>query len=172
MWELDYKESWVPKNWCFWTVVLKTLESLLDCKEMQSVHPKGDQSWVFIRRTDVEAETLILWPPDAKSWLICKDPNVGKDWRWEEKGMTEDEVVGWHHRFHGCEFEWTPGIGDGQEGPAVHGVVKSWTRLSDWTELSEVYMRSGRSYLPEKCQGPFPKLYKVILLWNNFSLFW
>ena len=92
MWELDYKESWAPKNWCFWTVVLeKTLESPLGCKEIQPVHPKGDQSWVFIGRTDVEAETPILWPSDAKSWLIWKDPDAGKDWRQEEKGMTEDE---------------------------------------------------------------------------------
>ena len=106
MWELDYKESWVPKDWCFWTVVLeKTLESPLDCKEIQPVHPKGDQSWVFIGGTDVEAETPILWPPDAKSWLIWKDPDAGKDWRWEEKGMTEDEIVGWHHWFNGHEFE-------------------------------------------------------------------
>ena len=115
MWELEYKENWVPKNWCFWTVVLeKTLESPLNCKEIQPVHPKGDQSWVFIGRTDVEAETPILWPPDAKSWLIWKDPDAGKDWRWEEKGMTEDEMVGWHHRLNGHEFEWTPGVGDGQ----------------------------------------------------------
>ena len=106
MWELDYKESWVLKNWCFWIVVLeKTLESLLDCKEIQPVHPRGDQSWVFIGRTDVEAETPILWPPDAKSWLIGKDLDAGKDWRWEEKGMTEDEMVGWHHRLNGHEFE-------------------------------------------------------------------
>ena len=91
MWELDYKESWVPKNWCFWTVVLeKTLESPLDCKEIQLVNSKGNQSWIFIGRTDVDAETPILWPPDAKSWLIWKDPDAGKDWRWKEKGATED----------------------------------------------------------------------------------
>ena len=102
----DYKESWASKNWCFWTVVLeKTLESPLDCKEIQPVHPKGDQSWVFIGRTDVEAETPILWPPDAKSWFIWKDPDVGRDWRWEEKGMTEDEMVLWHHWLNGHEFE-------------------------------------------------------------------
>ena len=97
MWELDYKESWALKNWCFWTVVLeKTLESPLDCKEIQPVHPKGDQSWVFIERTDVEAETPILWPPYAKNWLIRKDPDPGKDWRWEEKGTTKDEISkGW-----------------------------------------------------------------------------
>ena len=99
MWELAYKESWVLKNWCFWTVVLeKTLESPLDCKEIQPVHPKGDLSWVFIGRTDVEAETPILWPPDAKDWLIWKDPDAGKDWRWEEKGMKEDMMPGCHHQ--------------------------------------------------------------------------
>ena len=106
MWELDYKESWALKNWCFWTVVLeKTLESPLDCKEIQPVHPKGDQSWVFIGRTDVEAETPILWPPHVKSWLIWKDPDTGKNWGQEQKGMTEDEMVGWHHRLNGHEFE-------------------------------------------------------------------
>ena len=115
MWELDYKESWVLKNWCFWAVVLeKTLESPLDCKEIQAVHPKGDQSWLFIGRTDVEAETPILWPPDAKSWLIWKDPDAGKDWGQEEKGTTGDEMVGWHHQFNGHEFGQTPGDGEGQ----------------------------------------------------------
>ena len=105
MWELDYKESWVPKNWCFWTVVLeKTLESSLDCKEIKPVNPKGKQSWIFIGRTDAEAETSILWPPDAKNWLIGKDPDAGKDWRQEEQGMTEDEIVGWHHQLNGHEF--------------------------------------------------------------------
>ena len=105
MWELDYKESWVPKNWCFWTVVLeKTLESPLDCREIQQVHPKGDQSWVFIGRTDVKAETSVLWPPDMKIWLIWKDPDAGKDWREAEKGMTEDEMVGWHHQLHVHDF--------------------------------------------------------------------
>ena len=102
MWELDHKESWLPKNWCFWTVVLeKTLESPLDCKEIQPVYPKGDQSWVFIGRTDAEAETPILWPPDVKSWVIGKVPDAGKVWRQEEKGMTEDEMVGWHHWLNG-----------------------------------------------------------------------
>ena len=105
MWELDYKESWVPKNWSFWTVVLeKTLESPLDCK-VKSVNPKGNQSWIFIRKTDAKAETPILWPPDVKNWLTAKDPDAGKDWRPEEKGMTEDEMVGWHHRLDGHEFE-------------------------------------------------------------------
>ena len=102
MWEFDYKESWVPKNWCFWTVVLeKTLGSLLDCKEVQPVHPKGDQSWMFSGRIDVKAETPILWPPDVKSWLIGKDSDAEKDWRREEKGTTEDKMVGWHHRLNG-----------------------------------------------------------------------
>ena len=104
MWELDYKESWAPKNWCFWTVVLeKTLESLLDCKEIQPVHPKENQSWIFIVRTDAEAETPILWPPDVMNWLIGKEP--GKDWKQEKKGMIEDEMVGWHHRLDGHEAE-------------------------------------------------------------------
>ena len=102
MWELDYKEGWMPKNWCFWTVVLeKTPECPLDCKEIQPAHPKGDQSWVFIGGIDVEAETLILWPPAEKSWLIWKNPDAGKDWRQEEKGTTEDEMVGWHHQLNG-----------------------------------------------------------------------
>ena len=102
---MDYQESWALKNWCFWTVVLeKTLESPLDCKVIQPVHPKGDQSWVFIRRTDIEAETPVLWPPDVKSWLIWKDPDAGKDWGQEEKGTTDDEMVGWHHWLNGHEF--------------------------------------------------------------------
>ena len=106
MWEVDQKESWVLKNWCFWTVVLeKILESLLDCKEIQTVHPKGDQSWIFIGRTDTEAEVPILWPPDAKYWVTGKDPDAGNDWRQEEKGMTENEMVRWHHWFGGSEFD-------------------------------------------------------------------
>ena len=105
-WELDYKESWALKNWCFWTVVLEeTLESPLHCKEIQTFKPKGNQSRIFIGRTDVEAETPILWPPDTKNWLTGKDPDAGKDWRQEEKGMTEDEMVGWHHLLNGHEFE-------------------------------------------------------------------
>ena len=119
MWVLDCEESWAPKNWCFWTVVLeKTLENPLDCKEIQPVHPKGDQSWVFIWRTDAEAETPILWPPHVKSWLIGKDPDAGRDWGQEEKGMTEDEMAGWHHRLDAHEFGWTLGVGDGQGGLA------------------------------------------------------
>ena len=106
MWELDYEKSWVLKNWCCWTVALeKTLESPLDCKEIQPVHPKGNQCWMFFERTDAEAVIPILWPPDGKSWLIWKNPDARKDQRWEEKGMTEDEVVGWHHQLNGHEFE-------------------------------------------------------------------
>ena len=140
MWELDYKEGWAPKNWCFWTVVLeKTLEGPLDCKEIQSVHPKGDQSWAFIGRSD--AETPILWPPDVKSWLIWKDPDAGKDLRQEEKGTTEDEMVGWHHLLDGHGFRWTLGVGDEQGGLAC---CNSWGRKEwdtterlNWTELNK-----------------------------------
>ena len=115
MWELDYKESWAPKNWRFWTVVLeKTRESPLDCKEIKLINPKGNQSWIFTGRIDAEAETPILWLPDVKSWLIRKDPDAGKDWRQEEKGTTEDEMVGWHHRLNEHEFEQAPGVGDRQ----------------------------------------------------------
>ena len=143
MWELDYKESWATKNCCFWTIVLKkTLESPWDCKEIQPVHPKGVQSWVFIGRTDVEAETSILWPPDAKNWLIWKDPDDGKDWGQEEKGMTEDKMVGWHYQLNGREFEWTPGVSDEQGGLACCG---SWGRKEsdttvrlNWTELKYI----------------------------------
>ena len=139
MWELDYKESWVPKNWCFWTVVLeKTLESPLDCKKIQPVNPKVNQSWIFIGRTDVEAETPVIWPPDVKSWLIWKVPDVGKDWGQKEKGMTEDEMVGWHHWLDGHGFGWALGADNDREAwhSAVHGVAKSQTQLSDWTELN------------------------------------
>ena len=137
MWELDNKEIWMLNNWCFWTVVLeKTLESPLGCKEIKPVHPQRNQSWIFIGRTDAEAEALILWPPDAKNWLIGKDPDAGKDWRQKEKGMTEDEMVGWHQQLDGHEFEQAPGVGDGQGGLAccsVWGHNQTW--LNDWTEL-------------------------------------
>ena len=109
------KESWALKNWCFWTVVLdKTLESPLDCKKIEPVNPKGNQSWIFIGRTDDEAETPIIWLPDVKNWLLGKHPDAGKDWRQEKKGMAEDEIVGWHHQLNGHEFEQALGIGDGQ----------------------------------------------------------
>ena len=133
------EESWVPKNWCFWTVVLeKTLESPLDCKEIQPVHPKGDQSRVFIGRTDAKAETPIRWPPHEKNWLIGKAPDAGKGWGQEEKGTTENEMAGWHHGLDGREFEWTPEMVMNREAwrAAIHGVAKSRTRLSNWTELN------------------------------------
>ena len=128
-----------PKNWYFLTVILeKTLESPLDCKEIQPVNPKGNQSWIFIGKTDAEAKTPILWPPDAKNWLISKDPDAGRDWGQEEKGTAEDEMVGWHHRLHEHEFEQAPGVGAIMDREAwhaaVHGVTKSRTQLSDWTE--------------------------------------
>ena len=145
MWKLDYKENWALKNWYFWTVVLeKTLESPLDCKEIQPVHPKGDQSWVFIGRTDVEAKTPVLWPPDAKSWLIWKDPDAGKDWGQEEKGTTEDERVGWHHWLNGRGFRWTPGVGDGQGGLAcfmeLQRVGHDWATELNWYLTSIKYV--------------------------------
>ena len=139
MWELDYKENWVPKNICFWTVVLeKTLESPLDCKEIQPVHPKGDQSWIFIGRTDAKAETPILWPPDMKNWLLRKDPDAGKDWGQEEKGGTEDEMIGWHHQTKGCEFEQALGVGDEQGSLACCSPWghKELDMTGRWTELT------------------------------------
>ena len=115
MWEMDHKEGWVPKNWCFQTVVLeKTLESPLDSKEIKAVHLKGNQLWIVIGRTDAEAEIPTLWPPDVKIWFTGKDPDAGKDWGQKEKRVTEDELVGWHHQLNGHEFEQTPGVGDGQ----------------------------------------------------------
>ena len=140
MWELDHKESWASKDWCFWTVVLeKTLESPSDCKEIKPVNPKGNQSWIFVERTDAETETPILWPPDVKNWLIGKDPDAGKDWRWEEKGKTEDEMVGWYHRLNGHEFEQVPEVDDGQESLACcipWGCKESdMIERLNWTEL-------------------------------------
>ena len=146
--ELDSKESWAPKNWCFWTVVLeKTLESPLDCKEIQPVHPKGNQSWIFIGRTDAEAETPTVWPPDVKNWLIWKDLDAGKNWRQEEKGMTEDEMVGWHHRLNGHEFEWTLGAGDGQGGLAC---CDSWYHKESHTTVTELNLTVLISCVLEK----------------------
>ena len=139
VWMLDYKESWAQNNWCFWTVVLeKTLESPLDCKEIQQVNPKGNQSWIFIWRTNTEAETPIRWPPDAESWLIWKDPEAGKDWGLKEKETTENEMVRWHHQRNGHEFGRTPGVGDGQGSLACCG---SWGRkesnTTEWLNWTE-----------------------------------
>ena len=146
MWELDYKDSWALKNGCFWTVVSKekTLESPLDYKEIKPVNPKGNQSWIFIGSNDAEADTPILWPPDAKNWLIGKDPDAGKDWRREEKGITEDEMIGWQHRLDGHEFEQALGVCDGQGSLAC---CSPWghkesdtTEWLNWTELNLSHM--------------------------------
>ena len=136
--ELYCEESWALKNWCFWTVVLeKTPESPLDCKEIQPVNPKGNQPWIVIGRTDAEAETPVLWPPDAKNWLIWRDSDAGKDWRQEEKGMTEDEIIGWHHWLNEHEFGQTLGVGDGQGGLAC---CSPWdckeSDMTEWLSLS------------------------------------
>ena len=151
MWELDHKESWVPKNWCFWTMVLeKTLESPLDYKEIQPVYPKGNQSWIFIGRTDADDEAPILWPSNVKNWLVRKDPDAGKDWRQEVKGKTEDEMVGWHHRIIGYEFEQAPRDGEGSLAccsPWGCKVGHNWTNELNWTEK----LRS------------FPQIWKVLL---------
>ena len=142
MWELDCEEGWAPKNWCFWTVVLeKTLESSLDCKEIQPVHSEGDQPWDFFGRNDAKAETPVLWAPHAKSWLIGKDSDAGKDWG-QEKGTTEDEMAGWHHWLDGRQSDMSLSelreLVMDQEAwhAAIHGVAKSWTWLSNWTELN------------------------------------
>ena len=150
MWELDCEEGWALKNWCFWTVVLeKTLESPLDCKEIQLVHSEGDQSWVFFGRNDDKAETPVLWPPLAKSWLIGKHSDAGRDWGQEEKGTTEDEMTRWHHWLDGRESEWTSGVSDGQGGLAC---CDSWghkesamTKRLNWTELNVNWRQNQNS---------------------------
>ena len=152
MWELDCQESWVPKNWCFWTVVLeKTLESPLDCKEIQPVHPRGDQSWVFIGRTDAKAETPILWPPHEKSWLIGKDSDAGRDWGQEEKERTEDEMAGRHHRLDGHEVEWTPEVWTGRPGMlwfmGSQRVGHNWVNELNWTELMTKSIRLVKTFI-------------------------
>ena len=145
MQELDCEEGWVLKNWCFWTVLLeKTLEGPLDCKETQPVHSEGDQPWDFFGSNDAIAEPPVLWPPHVKSWLIWKDPDAGRDLGQEEKGMTEDEMAGWHHRLDVSESEWPPGVGDGQ---GVLVCCISWghkesdtTEWLNWIELTKFYM--------------------------------
>ena len=141
MWELDCEQSWALRNWCFWTVMLeKTLESPLDCKEIQPVHSKGDQSWVFFGRNDANVETEVLWLPHEKRWLIGKDSDADRDWGQEEKGTTQDEIAGWHHQLDGCEFEWIPEDGNGQGGLVC---CNSWgskesdtTERPNWAELN------------------------------------
>ena len=147
-------------------VLEKTLESPLDCKEIQPGHPKGDQSWVLIGRTDAESETPRLWPPDVKSWLIGKDPDAGKDRRQEEKGMTEDEMVGWHHWLNGHGFGWTPGVGVGKEAwrAAIHGVAKSRTWLSDWTELNWTELNFTTRLWTESQSHYFVFIFVILLL--------
>ena len=143
MWELDCEEGWAPKNWCFWIVVLeKTLESTLDCKEIQPVHSEGDQLWDFFGRNNTKAETPVPWPPHEKSWLIGKDSDAGRDWGQEEQGMTENEMAGWHHGLSGCESDELQELVMVGRRAAIHWVLKSWTRLSDWTELNALQENS------------------------------
>ena len=161
MWELGYKESWAPKNWYFWTVVLeKTLESPLDCKKIQPIHPKGNQSWIFIGRTDAEAEILKLWLPDTKTWCIWKDPDAGKDWGQEEKGTTKDEMVGWHLRLNGHGFGWTLGVGDGQGGLVC---CSSWGRKK--LDTSEQLNWTDQEFQRQKKVDE--KLYGIWNVWKN-----
>ena len=159
MWELDYKESWLLKNWCFWTVVLeKTLECPLGWKKIKPVNPKGNQSWVFIGRTyaDAEAEASILWPHDAENWLVGKDPDAWKDWKQEKKGTTVDEMVGWHHGLDGHEFEQAPGVGDGQGGLVCYSPwghkESDMTEQLNWTKLN---ILSTNSFSVEIVQNHF-----------------
>ena len=182
MWELDCEESGAPKNWSFWTVVFeKTLESPLNCKQMQPLHSKWDQAWDFFGRNDAKAETVVLWPPHAKSWLIGKHSDAGRDWGQEEKGTTEDEMAGWHHRLHGRASEWTPGVGDGQGGLACcdswgckESDTTEWLNWTDWTVLSlppthlvnsmmskvlSILFTAAECLLQEWCDGVVNKLY-------------
>ena len=172
LWELDCEESWVLKNWCFWTVVLeKTPESPLDCKEIQPVHSKGDQSWVFFGRNDAKAETPVLWPSHAKCWLIGKDHDAGKDLGQEEKGTAEDEMAGWHHRLDGHEFEWIPGVGNGQEGLVCckswgARVGHDWATELNWKDAVILYMCLCAIYI-------YIYIYSVFVcafMWSNLKI--
>ena len=177
MWELDCGEVWAPKNWCFWTVVLeKTLESPLDCKEIQPVHSEGDQPWDFFRRNDAKAETHVLWPPHVKSWLIGKDSDAGRNWGQEEKGMTEDEMAVWHHWLDGHESEWTPGVGDGQGGLVC---CDSWgckeLDMTEWLIWSDLMfnidfwislMRQMSHKMP--CDGYLAQSIQITILWTSW----
>ena len=169
-WELGYKESWALKNWCFWTMVL---EKTLGLQGDQPVYPKRNQSWIFIRRTDVEAETPTLWPPNEKSWLIWKDPDAGKDWRQKEKEMTEGEMVGWHHWLNGHEFEWTLGVGNGQGGLSCcspFGDKESdTTERLKWTELN--WIMKFNLYLVFHNLCYFIYLYTMLLKTANVTFY-
>ena len=175
MWELDCEESWAPKNWCFWTVVLeKTPENPLDCKEIQPVHSEGDQPWDFFGRNDAKAETPVIWPPHVESWLIGKDSDAGRDWGQEEKGTTKDEMAGWHHWLDGRESEWTPGVGDGQGGLVC---CDSWGRKEsdtterlNWTELNwTVWFKTTDMYCPTvlKARSPKPRCWQSLQRLHN-----
>ena len=182
MWELDCEEGWAPKNWCVWTVVLeKTLESPLDCKKIQPVYSEGDQPWDFFGRNDAKAETPVLWPPHAESWLIGKDCDAGRDWGQEKKGMTEDEMAGWHRWLDGRKSEWTPGIGDGQGGLAC---CDSWGRKEsdtterlNWTETANNVSYISANYpwqIHKYCETEFESEYFLnifhFLFCNNSKL--
>ena len=170
MWEMDHKESWALKNWCFWTVVLeKTLESPLDCKEIKPVHPKGNQSWIFIRRIDAETEAPIFWPPDAKSWLIRKDPDAGKDRRQQEKGTTEDEMIGWHHWLNAHEFEQPPGDGEGEGSLACcspwgrrQSDMAEWLNKNSPTELLWEVLKTFSATSESGCFNGTPLQYSYL----------
>ena len=175
MWDVDCEEGWALKNWCFWTVVLeKTLESPLDCKEIQPVRSEGDQPWVFFGRNDAKTETPVLWPPHAKIWLIGKDSDAGRDWGQEEKGTTEYEMAGWHPWLDARESEWTPGVGDGQGGLAC---CDSWgckesdtTEWLNWTELNTDYILHPCWYILNlQCAGHCAVV--LIIMFNTGSTF-
>ena len=172
MWELDCEKGWTLKNWCFWTVVLeKTLESPLDCKEIQPVHSEGDQPWDFFGRNDAKTKTPILWPPHGKSWLIGKDSDTWKDWGQEEKGVTEDEMPGWHHWLDGHESEWTLGVGDGQRGLAC---CNSWGRKeSDMTEqLNWTELNKTKDLHVENYKTLLKEIKADSKRWRNISCSW